>query len=160
DHGWSFDSTTGLTRSGAIRLATDCGASVQRVVGGWKAHWVRATTTKPLPPDATRRLAEIDRITLKTVVDRRLPQGTCDAGLRPDSAFAGGEQLDTSKSFFPLGRAPSSDLAFYVACEDAFARPHAKVEICFERAQTEQEKLDKELEKYGQDVTSAVKHIV
>lgn len=160
ESGWSLDFTSGLTRSGAVRLATDCGASVQRAVGGWRGHWLRARTVKPLPPDATRRLAEIDRITLKTVVDRRLPQGTCTSGLAPDSAFAGGEQLDTTKAFFPLGKAPSTDVAFYVSCADAFARPHAKVEICFQRAETEQEKLDKELLQYGKDVTSAVKHIV
>ena len=94
------------------------------------------------------------------MIDRRLPPGACAAGLSPDSAFAGGEELDTTKAFFPLGKAPSADVAFYVACADAFARPHARVEICFTRAETEQEKLDKELLQYGLDVTAAVKHVV
>lgn len=160
ESGWSLDGTSGLTRSGRVRLATDCAASARRVVGGWNAHWLRGRTKRALPPDATRTLAQIDRISLKTVVDRRLPSGSCDGGLDPDNAFAGGEQLDTSKAFFPLGKAPSPDIAFYVACADAFSRPHAQVEICFERAQTEQEKLDGEIEQFGEDVTSAVKHVV
>jgi hypothetical protein len=159
ESGWSLDATSGLTRSGRVRLATDCAASVQRVVGGWNAHWLRARTTVPLPPDATRTLGQIDRITLKTVLDRRLPEGSCDAGLSPDTAFAGGQQLDTSKAFFPLGKAPGPDIAFYVACADAFSRPNAQVEFCFE-LDTAQKELDDEIAQFGEDATAAVKHVI
>ena len=160
DPGWSLDGTTGLTRSGTIRLTTDCGASQQRVVGGWKAHWLRARTTKPLPPDPSRRLAQVDRIWLQTVIDRRLEGESCRNGLLPDTAYAGGEKLDTTKPFFPLGRAPSPDVAFYVSCEEAFSRPGAQVEICLDRPETEQERIDSDAAQYALDVTSAVTHIL
>lgn len=160
ESGWSYDQTAGLTRDGKTRLTTECAASVQRVIGGWNAHWLRARTTQPLPPDATQRLAQISRLTAETVIDRRLASESCTSGLRSDTAFAGGEQLDTTKAFFPLGKAPSADVAFYVTFADAFARPDAQVEICFDRVQTEQEKLDGELDQYEQEVESAVTHIV
>ncbi|MCW3066972.1 MAG: hypothetical protein JWN32_4144, partial [Solirubrobacterales bacterium] len=160
ESGWSLDTTRGLTRSGRTRLATDCGASKPRVVGGWSSHWLRARTTRPLPPDPTRRLAEIDRISLRTVIDRRLDEQTCTGGLLPDSAFAGAEQLDPTKTFFPMGKAPSADTAFYLACGEAFARPGAHVEICFDRPETEQEKIDALAAQYAKDVTSAVAHVI
>jgi hypothetical protein len=154
--GGSFDATDGLTKRGAIRIATDCAKTQPTVVGGWESSWIRGRLAIPLPPDDTARLPSIDRILLRTVVDRRLPPGKdCSAGLLPDSAYADALQLDLTKPFQPLGTSPGPGTSFYLTHAEAFARPGATVTLCLERIYTAQEKYDLALRKYEAGVTQA-----
>jgi hypothetical protein len=148
------DTTAGLTRSGAITLRTDCGRSEARTVGGFPSHWLRGSLAEPLTPAGTRTLPEVDRITMRTVLERDVGSSG-GAGLPPDCAFAGGARLDTSKPFQPFGAAPSPDVAFYAACDEAFSRPGAEVTIGLSRAFTEQEKNDIRLARYEIGVNEA-----
>ena len=152
--GESRDGTAGLTRSGTIRLETDCAASVQRSVGGWAGHWLRASVADPLPPAASRTLPQLDRVVVRTVVSQAL-NATCTAGLRPDSAFADGQQLDLTKPAQPLGANPGSGSAFYLTCAEAFSRPQATVTICVRKALTPADEADAKSHQYELDVTKA-----
>jgi hypothetical protein len=52
-----------------------------------------------------------------------------EGGLLPDSAFAGAESLDVSKSFYPLGQAPRPGDAFYFASDEVLSKPGAEVTV-------------------------------
>jgi hypothetical protein len=148
------DTTVGLTRTGSITLRSDCAKSEPRSVGGWPSHWVRGTLSEPLAPGTSRVLPQVDRIQLRTVLERDVGSSGA-AGLAPDNAFAGGAKLDTSKPFQPFGAAPSPDVAFYVACDEAFSRPGAEVTIGLDRPYTEQEKNDIRLARFEVGVNEA-----
>lgn len=64
------DGTVGLTRSGVVTLHADCGAAKKTKVHGTEAYWVRGRLDQALPPDATRVLPEIDRLRLRSSVER------------------------------------------------------------------------------------------
>lgn len=64
----SLDGTNGLTRSGIIRLAADCGASEQRAINGITNHWIRARLNQIIPPDPNRALPQIDLVNTRTVI--------------------------------------------------------------------------------------------
>ena len=155
------DRTDGLTRSGSLTLHSQCAQAQPTTVGGVKSYWVRGALSEPLPPDPTRTLPQIDRIELRTVLERDVgPTGA--AGLLPDTAFAGGAKLDATKPFQPFGAAPGPDTTFYVACEEAFSRPGASVTIGIDRTYTAQEKSDIALQRYEVGVNEAkdlVEHI-
>jgi hypothetical protein len=124
----SLDGTDGLTRNGTVRLAADCAKTARTRVNGLSAFWVRARATEPLPPTPGRSLPVVDRITLRTVVE--------SDGLQPDGAFVDGLKLDLSKSFYPFGQQPQPGTAFYLANEDAFAKPGAEVTLSAQVAAT------------------------
>jgi hypothetical protein len=54
-------------------------------------------------------------------------------GLQPDKAIGDEKALDITRSFQPLGQAPSRGAAFYLACDDVFAKPGARVTVAFAR---------------------------
>ena len=146
------DGTDGLTRTGAIVLRSDCAQAKPTTVGGVKSFWIRGALTEPLPPDDSRTLPQVDRIAFRTVLEQ--PVGAdCTIGLLPDAAFAGALKLDPTKPFQPLGPAPGSDAAFYLACAEAFSHPGAAVTICLDRPQTAQELADAEGDQYADDIT-------
>lgn len=64
----SLDGTNGLTRSGIIRLAADCGASEMRTTGGVENHWIRARLDQIIPPDPERTLPQIDLVNTRAVI--------------------------------------------------------------------------------------------
>ena len=66
----SRDATNGLTPSGIVTLRAECGKSEKAVVNGIGAYWIRARLDKPLPPDPSRVLALVDRIRLRSVMER------------------------------------------------------------------------------------------
>jgi hypothetical protein len=70
------------------------------------------------------------------------PDPGCRDGVQPEHAFAGGTRLDTGKTFFPFGRAPSNDSAFYFSSDEVFGKPGAHVTLCFGRALTAEEEAD------------------
>jgi hypothetical protein len=149
--GESLDATRGLTRSGLVRLATDCAEAAKATVHGVEAHWLRGRVRAPLPPDPARRLPEVDRIEVRTVIERP-PGGDCQQGFAPDAAFAGGTRLDLTKTFQPFGARPDVDSAFYLTSEEVFARPGAAVRICIGVARTPAAEADERGRRYETDV--------
>jgi predicted phage baseplate assembly protein len=148
------DGSAGLTRSGAVTLRSDCAQAKPTTVGGVKSFWLRGSLADPLPPDASRTLPRVDRIALRTVLERKVdPSGV--GGLLPDTAFAGSSMLDLTKPFQPFGQAPNPETSFYVACEEAFSRPGAAVKIVIDRQYTAQEKNDIALAKYEVGINEA-----
>lgn len=146
------DGTEGLTRTGAIALHADCARSKPTTVAGVTSSWIRGSLAGPLPPDDSRTLPQVDRITLRTVLEQQAG-ADCKTGLLPDAAFAGAMKIDATKPFQPLGPAPASDAAFYVACAEAFSRPGAEVTICLDRPKTAQEVADEEGDAYAAEIT-------
>ncbi|MFT3801592.1 MAG: putative baseplate assembly protein [Burkholderiaceae bacterium] len=97
-------------------------AALPRVVAG--DYLTLADALPPLRPDgadAAGALPEID------VVRARV--GFSKNGLAPDKALLDGARLDISKDFHPFGEQPAPFAAFYIACQEAFSRPGARVEI-------------------------------
>ena len=125
------DLTVGLTRSGLVRLATDCGSSARTTVNGVTSRWIRARLEDPLPPAPNSPPATIDRINLISVVDRTLsrPQWVQGRGIVPEQAFGGEVKLDLTKTVTPLGARPEIGSALYLACEEAMTRPGAQVTL-------------------------------
>lgn len=67
-----LDSTAGLTRSGKVRLQTDCAETEKTMVTGVESFWIRAMLDEPLPPDPKQILPEVGGLKLTTVVERPL----------------------------------------------------------------------------------------
>jgi Baseplate J-like protein len=67
-----LDSTAGLTRSGRLRLQTDCAETSKTTVNGMEAFWVRGRLTEPLPPNPARMLPEVESIKLGTEIAQPL----------------------------------------------------------------------------------------
>ena len=153
--GDSLDGTHGLTRSGTLRLATDCAESAPRTIGGWESLWIRGRVAVPLPPEPGRRLPVLDRVGIRTVIDRRLPAQGCQRGLQPETAFADVRRIDMTKPFQPLGATPGPESSFYLTHAEAFSKPGAEVTICLRRPFTPQESNDIELAKYEAGVNAA-----
>ncbi|MET0460572.1 MAG: baseplate J/gp47 family protein, partial [Ilumatobacteraceae bacterium] len=149
------DTTVGLTRSGTITVRTACAAAQPIALQGLESYWLRGRLVDPLPPGALDTLPAIDRVRLRTVLERTMDASGV-GGLLPDAAFAGAQTLDVTKPFQPLGPAPGSDAAFYVACEEAFTRPEALVSIFLDRPRTAQEQADDEGETFANIATAAM----
>ena len=66
----SRDATGGLTRSGVVTLQAECGKSEKTAVDGIEAYWIRARLDEPLSPDPARVLALVDRIRVRSVMER------------------------------------------------------------------------------------------
>ena len=156
----SEDGTDGLTHTGLVRLATDCGQTKPLEVDGVEGLWVRGRLDQPLPPTSPA-LPMIDRVRIRTVVDRSFPIGvTCadllpTAGFQADQAFADAQKLDLTKSFHPLGTNPPVGSVFYVSSDEAFSKPGAQVTLCLKRSTPVQDQIDKETKDYEIDVNRA-----
>lgn len=61
--------------------------------------------------------------------------GFSKSGLKPDAAFADRAPLDLGNVFFPFGQQPVRYATFYLACEDAFSRRGAAIEIALKFSQ-------------------------
>ena len=66
----SLDGTVGLTRSGVVRLVSDCAKTKQLVVAGIKAYWIRARVVRTLERTPGLELPLVDRIGIRTVIER------------------------------------------------------------------------------------------
>jgi hypothetical protein len=156
----SLDGTTGLTRSGVIRLVSACATTASCVVDGVSGLWIRSRLAVPLLPANGLRLPEIERISLNSVIDRSLPTSACamlgDAiGIVPQSAYAADQKLDLTKAVQILGPNPQIGSAFWVQCDEAFAKAGAQVTLCFRKVETPEEKADKDNAKFEADVKAA-----
>lgn len=142
--GQSFDGTDGLSRSGTVRLKTECGDAVATTVNGIKNHWLRGRLSSTLLPDPGAQLPAINRLWLRSVIERPLEKknNQCVGGIRPDQAYAGASKLDVSKTFYPLGRSADRNSAFYFSSAEVFAKPGAKVSLCVRRGLSPEEEAD------------------
>ncbi len=159
----SQDGTVGLTRSGVITLEAGCGDSEATSVANISNYWIRGRLTAPLPPDPTRISAVVNQISLRTTIDRGLVSGSgsgCQGVAQIDAAFAGSTMLDLTKTFFPLGKAPGTDAAFYFASQEVFSKPGAKVTLCFDIATTPEQQADALGGKYAAQVGQAEKDLL
>ena len=156
----SLDGTRGLTRSGIVRLATDCGSSERTTVHAIESRWIRARVNVPLPPGPKDDLPEIDRLTARSVVDRSLPAVACGqlpegAGIIADQAFAGETSLDLTKAVQPLGTVPLAGSTFLLSSDEIFAKPGAEVTLCFHKLTTPEEETDQQSADLAFDVDAA-----
>ena len=176
----SLDGTLGLTRSGVVRLATDCGSSERLALDfvlapppacgdppGMPAtpatidsRWIRARLDAPLVSSAADDLPEIDRIAVRSVVDRSLPALPCaqlpeGAGILADHALAGETQLDLTKAVQPLGALPVAGSTFLIASDEVFGKPGAEVTLCFRKLTTPEEETDQQSADLALDIDTA-----
>jgi predicted phage baseplate assembly protein len=135
----SQDGTDGLTRSGVVTLRAACGAAVKTTVHGINAYWVRGRLAQLLPPEAGRVLPMVDRIRVRTVMDRSLSK---TAGVLPDAAFADGLALDLGNTIYPFGQQPQPGSTFYLTSAEIFSKPRAQVTLSVSDAQSLQEQAD------------------
>lgn len=63
------DGTARLTRSGKVRLESDCAKAEQTAVNGLKGYWIRGRLEESLPLDPSRILPEVSQLRLSTVVE-------------------------------------------------------------------------------------------
>lgn len=143
----SLDATNGFARSGVVRLVADCATTAATTVDGIAARWIRARLTGPFVADVAAPPPAVDRLRVRTVVDRSLPPGGCallpeDAGIVADRAYAGALKLDLTKAVQPLGARPQIGTTFYVGHDEILAKPGAEVTLCFRKIVTEEEKAD------------------
>ncbi|MEO5817966.1 MAG: putative baseplate assembly protein [Gemmatimonadaceae bacterium] len=158
----SLDGSAGLTRSGIVRLVADCTDTVPTTVNDVKAQWIRARTTEPLLFSAGSAIAEVDRIGLRTTIDRSLPTNNCaalseSAGILADQAYAGETKLDLTKTIQPFGLRPQIGSAFYLSDEEILSKPGAEVTLCYRKVLTPEEKADQQGAKFELDVKTAQK---
>jgi hypothetical protein len=153
--GESFDGTSGFTRSGTIRLTADCAETVLQTINGYSGLWIRGRTVKPLFPALTVETPLVDRIQIRSLIDRSQPTTPCSAGLLPDTAFADQQKLDLTKKFQPFGANPQPTSAFYFACEEAFSKPGATVTLCYTKADTPSDEARELARQYQLDVNAA-----
>lgn len=160
------DGTAGFTRSGTIRLVAPTAEAARTTVNGIDAYWVRGRLRDAFPPEADRALPDVERIHVTTTLARPLSYRTTNQGklcvgdLVPDSAFGDGARLDLSKAFYPLGRTPDRNSAFYFASEEVFTKAGAEVVVCFRRPRTQQEEGDEIEGKLQDKVNTAAGWIV
>lgn len=158
----SQDGTAGLTRSGTITLHADCGDAASTSISNIQNYWIRGRLTSPLPPDPSRTFAVASNINLRTTINRPLTHGPggCLGTAQIDAGYAGQTTLDLTKTFYPLGKAPGTDAAFYFTSQEVFSKPGAKVTICIDRATTPEEEGDAAGAQYAPSVSAAEQDLV
>jgi hypothetical protein len=123
------DQSHGLTVDGEVVLQKLCGPpSVKTTVAGIASYWLRARVVDALPLPGTggaaSTLPRVDRLRARVSFgERNVPL---------DAAFAGGLRLDTTKDFAPFGPQPQIGSVFAVACDKAFDRERARIELRFD----------------------------
>ena len=158
----SQDGTAGLTKSGTVTLVAGCGDSAATSVGNISNYWVRSKLTTSLPPDPSRTFAVVSQISLRTTIDRSLTHGPggCAGPAQLDAAYAGSTTLDLTKIFYPLGKAPGTDAAFYFVSQEVFSKPGANVTLCIDRAMTPEQEADAFGSNYAISVTQAEQDLI
>ena len=161
----SVDGTNGLTRSGTIRLASDCAKTADTIVDAISTRWLRGRLAAPLLPVSGTVLPEIRTLTIDSVIDRTLPTTKCGSmpagtGIQPDSAYADKMSLDLTKSIQPLGPNPQIGTTFYCACDEAMTKPGAAVTLCFRHVTTPDASLDGQGAAFGNAITDAIEQII
>ena len=122
---------------GRLRFRRPDDWTVDRVNGG-QGFWLRARVTQgnfgSAPPLVERltqgddwQLPRVDSLRVAVEIDR-----TAEALTQvPERGFSNQAPIDLSKDFLPFGEKPRVGDTFYLANEDAFAKPLAQVELHF-----------------------------
>src|SRR5271157_9076 len=157
DPALSFDATSDLTRSGIVRLISPAGTAAKTTINGSNTYWIRGTLTAPLPPDPSQTLPLARKLRISSIISRPLrfgvirtvstakgevPVNGCVGDIQPDAAYADGAKLDVTKSFFPLGKSPDRNSAFYFSNAEIFGKAGAKVTLSFRHTLTPEEQAD------------------
>jgi predicted phage baseplate assembly protein len=146
DESWgataSLDGTQGFTRSGTVTLVTDCANNQPTTIDGVRGYWIRGVTTDPLPSADANTYARIRGARVSVIIDRTIACPPVGPGPQPDSAYAGDQKLDTTKTIKPFGDRPQMGAVFYLQADELLSRPGAEATICFQRVQTPEEKAD------------------
>lgn len=82
-------------------------------------YWLRARTTRPLPPPAQ----------LPAITSIRASVAYSKAGLKPEAAFTNNIPIDLTKDFFPFGERPKLNDTFYFASREVFSKAGAAVTL-------------------------------
>ncbi|MGH8555092.1 MAG: hypothetical protein ACREUD_05945, partial [Gammaproteobacteria bacterium] len=160
--GSSRDGTGGLTRSGIVRLKVGCGRPQKTRINGIEAYWIRGRLEDLLSPDPAQMLPTVDRIRLRSEMNRLLflrlfpvfffasaattpPAESARAAgsftrtfdakrdlVLPDAAFADGLSLDVGNTFFPFGQQPQPGSTFYFTSQEIFTKPGATMQVVIE----------------------------
>jgi hypothetical protein len=131
DSGWlSFgtvmDQTGGLTADGEVRLGKTCGpAPAKAKVNGMESYWLRARVTSPLPmPGGDGTDTGVPALGLIRARVRYTQRG-----LPLDAASSNSFRVDATKDFLPFGSQPALSATYLFACDEAFKRAGALVEL-------------------------------
>lgn len=85
-------------------------------------RWLQAVLTNPFPDAHAAHDLKVGDLTL----------GVSSAStFLPDSAFSDSAPLDLTKEFLPFGQTPGVGSTFYIASEDAFAKPGSIATLSF-----------------------------
>jgi hypothetical protein len=101
-------------------------------VNGRGSRWIRARTT------ASSDTFTADRLALRINADRcNTPACPADpkAPVVAPEGMANTTPLVLATTFFPLGREPRQFDAFYLGSREAFSKPGANVQLCFQMAE-------------------------
>lgn len=115
----------------ALELGEDGGSDFQPAAGTTFAY---ALGARPAEEDFLAPItigAGLRRISL-----------TRQRGLQPDKAIGDEKSLDVTRSFQPLGQSPTRGAAFYLACDEVFAKPGARVALSLARPRSASEEAD------------------
>ena len=136
-----IDQTGGFASDGEVQLRKVCGAKLSKgTVNGIESLWIRARVDQPLPlPQLASPTVPIDRLQLAggPQGNSQLPSldtirarvGLTTSGLPLDAASSNGFGVDTSKDFYPFGTQPALSSTFLIACDDAFRRAGARIDL-------------------------------
>lgn len=91
----------------------------EKIQTGITGCWLQVILTAPLP----------DVPVLPELMLRDLRLNVSAADLLPALAFSNTAPLDVTKEFLPFGEVPKVGDAFYIACQEAFSKPDAKVTL-------------------------------
>jgi hypothetical protein len=104
-------------------------------IGGKNSRWLRAYTNKV---DPTSDPITSDQFSIRVNAagcDQKLPCPVDQATASPVAeAMANTTPLVLDNVFFPLGKEPRQFDAFYLGSQEAFSKPGAEVQLCFEIA--------------------------
>ena len=159
------DGTSGLTRNGTIRLETECAHAATTSVDQLEAYWIRGALDGALAPSSEGSLPEVERITLRTIVDRSLPEDDCALledtdGIIADVAYGGSTKLDLTKAVQPLSANPEIGSTFHISCDEIFTKPGAEVTLCFSMVETPATTIDEQAAEFAAASTHASRHVL
>ena len=119
-----------------IALKKPKGAIEEKDIQGRNSRWICAykKTVDPTADPFTQDQIAL-RINPNAGADPKCPPDAATATASPAAeAMANTTPLVLDNVFFPLGKEPRQFDAFYLGCQEAFSKKDAKVQLCFEIA--------------------------
>lgn len=87
-----------------------------------QSRWLQAVLTIPFPDSQLAQSLVAESLTLSV---------SSTSSFQPDLAFNDSAPLDLTKEFYPFGQAPGVGSTFYIASQDAFAKPGSLATLSF-----------------------------